>query len=73
VSDDGATSVAPSLEASSLEIRIGLCQWLVEMRLFCVGGSVLRIHGCWFVLGWRAGCSGELGVGWAEVKLSLRS
>jgi hypothetical protein len=25
------------------------------------------------VLGWRASCSGEFGVSWAEVMLSLRS
>jgi hypothetical protein len=39
-----------------------LCQWLCAEDPWALD-----------VLGWRASCSGELGVSWAQVMLSLRS
>jgi hypothetical protein len=64
VSNGGATGVAPSLEASSLENLFGCASGVG-------GGALVRCRrlgaeGPWVldVLGWRAGCCGELVVSW---------
>jgi hypothetical protein len=74
--------VMPFLEASHLGTRLGLWQWwlsvggvarcvaaMVVVHLVRVGRVVQRAHGG-VASGSHIWCSGDLGVGWAEVLLS---